>query len=91
VSIGFDIHYLAKNLELVFGRKDLVFMLFDEKMRFILASSNIGLSHSSTLLPPDLLIQQLRLNIAKAETDKGLLYQPVNYNQFRFTYFKHSE
>ncbi len=91
INIGFDIHYLSKNLELVFGRKDLVFMLFDEKMRFVLSSNNLGFSHANTLLPPDILIQQIRLNIANTEKEKGPLFHPVNFNQFRFTYFKHSD
>ena len=90
VNTGFHLERLAKKLDFVFDRKDLVFMLFDENMKFILSSDNIGFSYLKTL-PPENFVQLIKSSIEETKLDKGLLPEPIEYHQFKFTYFKHSE
>lgn len=90
VNTGFHLERLAKKLDFMFDRKDLVFMLFDENIKFILSSDNIGFSYLKTL-PPENFVQRIKSNIEEAKLDKGLLLEPIEYGQFEFTYFKHSE
>lgn len=89
INTGFHLERLAKKLELLFDRKDLVFMLFNEEMKFILASDNINFSYLG-ILPPENLVQQLKSNIVQTRSGRGFLKNNIDFNQFRFTYFKHS-
>ena len=90
VNTGFHLERLAKKLDFVFDRKDLVFMLFDENMKFVLSSDNIGFSYLKTL-PPENFVQLIKSSIEETKLDKGFLHKPIEYRQFEFTYFKHSE
>jgi two-component system sensor histidine kinase ChiS len=90
INTGFHLERLAKKLELLFDRKNLVFMLFNDEMKFVLGSDNIGLSYLGNL-PPENLVEQIREQITFAQSNKGFFKENINYYQFSFSYFKHSQ
>jgi two-component system sensor histidine kinase ChiS len=87
---GISLDRLARKLELTFNRRDLVFMLFDENLNFVLSSHNVGFSHTH-ILPPTKLLEQIKENILSTKESKSLLSDPIEYSKFRFNYFKHAD
>lgn len=89
VSVGFNLTKLAQKLESTLNKGNLFFVILDEKMNFILASSNTGLSFLE-ILPPKVLLDQLENVIKERHYEKGFFTQEIDFRQFRFNYFKHS-
>lgn len=89
ISVGFNLTKLTQKLESIFNKGSLFFIILDEKMNFILASSNTGLSFFETL-PPRGILDQLENVIKGHQYEKGVFNQEVDFRQFRFNYFKHS-
>ncbi len=90
VATGISLERLTNRLERVFNRKDLVFMLFDENMNYVLSSHNMNFSYANTL-PPEKLIEQVKNSILKINEDRSFLKNPVEYYKFSLNYFKHSD
>ena len=90
IAVGISLERLTNRLERVFSRKDLVFMLFDENLNYVLSSHNMNFSHANTL-PPEKLIEQIKKEIIKVNEDKSFLGDPIEYYKFSLNYFKHSD
>ncbi len=90
INTGFNLEKLRKKLENTFDRNNLVFMMLDENMKFILASSSLGLSYHS-VLPPENLLQQVGTEIKRAHLENSFFKDDIKFHQFKFSFFKHSE
>ncbi len=90
IATGISLERLTNRLERVFNRKDLVFMLFDENLNYVLSSHNMNFSYASTL-PPAKLIEQVKNSILKINEDRSFLEDPLEYYKFSLNYFKHSD
>lgn len=90
VTSGINLTKLTDKLEHVFNRKDLVFMMFDENLNFILSSNDISFSYKNNILPPTSMIEHIKDSVLIKNETSSFLRTPISYNQFRFNYFKHS-
>lgn len=80
---------LVEKLDPSFDSNNLIFMLLDENMNFILASKRIGFSFYN-ILPPDNFVHQLKANINSSKLKSGFFSGDIIYKKFNFLYFAHS-
>jgi two-component system sensor histidine kinase ChiS len=89
VSTEIILENLANKLEVLFNRKDLAFMVLDDEMNFILASSNLNFSHER-ILPSEKILKEIENSLIQESGQKGNLQNQIKTVGFNFTYFRHS-
>jgi two-component system, sensor histidine kinase ChiS len=84
-----DLESLSHKLDMIFANNELAFFILSDEMSFIASSSNVNFSYNR-IIPPGQLLRNVETSLAGEIEPRGILHNKINYQNYRFTYFRQS-